>query len=52
VESLISLLADSNEVVTQQEFNTFLKVSDEEWEIIKPTRLERTMTIVGRISAG
>lgn len=40
---MLNVFSDVVENITQNEFNTFLQVSDEEWEMVKPTRLERTV---------
>ena len=50
VESVIELLLESVENVTDQEFNIFLQVSDEEWGIIQPTRYDRTVSIIHQVS--
>lgn len=45
MEAIATLLAETIEELASWEFNLFLQVSDEEWDVIKPSRADRVMNI-------
>jgi len=48
-ETLITLFSSAVEYLAREEFDSYIQVSDAEWEIIKTTRAGRSLDITSNI---